>query len=71
MNRLIAPCPACECEVEWLRDHIAGPEHYRCGNCFEVIDLDRIDDLKALSDQLKKLEDQRHAILTANRLNRG
>ncbi len=70
MNRLIGVCSCCNVQVELLRDHISGPNHYRCGNCFEVYDPYEISQLAAVSDELKKLEEQRHAIFAKNRLDR-
>ncbi len=70
MNRLTAPCPCCEQMVEWIRDHISGPDHYRCSNCFEIVSPEDVDDLKLVSTKLKQLEEQKHAILTENRLGR-
>ncbi len=71
MNRLIAVCTCCGLQVELLRDHISGPNHYRCGNCFEVYDPDEISQLAEVADQLKKLEEQRHAVFAENRLSRA
>lgn len=68
MNRLKMQCICCSQEVELYRDHISGSDHYRCGNCFEVVDLDDLGQIDELNIQLKQLEEKRHALLAAHRL---
>lgn len=70
MQRIQAPCSCCGEQVELFRDHISGSDHYRCGNCFELFDLDQVDDLRKLHDSLKKLEEERHAIFAAHGFSR-
>lgn len=67
MNRLKTSCHCCGKEVELMRDHISGPNHYRCGNCFEIIDLEDLDNLAALNDALNALDDKRQELLNAHR----
>ena len=66
MKRLSAPCVCCGVEVELYRDHISGPNHYRCGNCFELYNEEQIAPLRDLADELKELEDKRHALIAAH-----
>jgi len=70
MQRLKTSCHCCGQLVELMRDHISGPDHYRCGNCFEIIDLDELDQLAALNQSLNHIEEERNALLTAHRQRR-
>ena len=66
MRRLKMRCLCCGCDVELYRDSISGPDHYRCGNCFELVELDKLDDIAAKNKDLNRLEEQRNAILAAD-----
>lgn len=63
MKRLKMKCLCCGQEAELYRDHISGPDHYRCGNCFEVIDFDDLDDIAAKNRELEALDRERERIL--------
>lgn len=67
MNRLKSQCHCCGQLVELLRDHISGPDHYRCSNCFEIVDLDELDSLAELNDKLTALDQERQELLDNHR----
>lgn len=71
MNRIQAPCSCCNQQVELFRDQISGSDHYRCGNCFELFELDDVERLLKLNDDLKQLEEKRHALFAAHGFDRG
>lgn len=71
MNRLTGICLCCGQQVEWMRDGISGPNNYRCGNCFEILELDELAAAQETAQKIHELEEQRNAILTAHRRNRS
>lgn len=72
MHRMIMTCPCCSQVVELYRDGLSGPDKYRCGNCFEIIDQEDLDDVRALQDELARIEEQRKdAYATFNKRVRG
>ena len=71
MNRMTGICLCCGHSVEWLRDSISGPNHYRCGNCFEIVELDELEAAQQAATEIHQLEEQKNAILTAHRRNRS
>ena len=71
MQRLKAQCHCCGQEVELYRDQISGPEHYRCGNCFEIFNLEDLEGLREMNVELEKLEEKRNAVLTTYRQHRS
>ena len=66
MNRIKAPCHCCGAQVEMYRDQISGPDHYRCGNCFELYGETEMDSLRDLHDELTKIEEMKHAAIAAH-----
>lgn len=71
MNHLKMQCLCCNCESELIRDHISGPNHFRCGNCFDLVDVKDIPRIEKINAELKILEEKRHAILATHGLNRS
>ncbi len=66
MNRLQAPCVCCNQLVELYRDGLSGPQHYRCGNCFELYSEEQVDALRELHKELKRIEEEKHAAIAAH-----
>ena len=66
MKRLNCVCACCGEQVELYRDQVSGPQHYRCGNCFEIYDEDQLVPLRDLADKLKEHEEKRHALIAAH-----
>lgn len=63
MKRLKMRCTCCREDVELYRDTLSGPDHYRCGNCFEIIELDSLEKIAEQNRELERLDREREEIL--------